>query len=194
VKKMAVYLVVLAGMSAVWVGYEVWLVLVDRRRGKGSARVDRGTRDLNFISILVGIGGAAALSSLSRFFFPGGRTVAVFWIGILAMLAGLGLRIWAVSTLGAAFRTTVETHSGQKVIQQGPYRLIRHPSYSGILLMCLGYGVAVQNWLSLAAAVLLPLAALLYRMRVEEAALRESLGPEYAEYQRRTRRLIPWVW
>jgi protein-S-isoprenylcysteine O-methyltransferase Ste14 len=181
-------------MSAVWVGYEVWLVLVDRRQGKGGARVDRGTRYLNFLAILLGIGGAAALSGLSRFFFPGGRTAAVFWIGILVMLAGLGLRIWAVSTLGASFRTTVETHAGQKVIQQGPYKLIRHPSYSGILLMCLGYGLAVQSWLSLAIAVLLPLAALLYRMRVEEAALQESLGPEYVEYQRRTRRLIPWVW
>jgi protein-S-isoprenylcysteine O-methyltransferase Ste14 len=191
---MAVFWITLAFMTLVWVAYEVWLVRIDRKQGKGHIGIDRGTRTLNFIAIILGISAAAILNGVSRFFFPGGRTSSVFWIGIIMMLLGLGLRIWAVSSLGASFRTTVETHADQKVVKNGPYKLIRHPSYSGILLMCLGYGIAVQNWLSLAVAVLLPLAALIYRIHVEEVALRASLGPEYEEYQRRTRKLVPWIW
>jgi protein-S-isoprenylcysteine O-methyltransferase Ste14 len=180
--------------SLVWIGFEVGLVLRDRKQNKGGTGIDRGTRYLNFLSIVLGITGAALLNGLSAFFFPGGRTGLVFWIGILVMALGLGLRILAIQTLGAAFRTTIETHEHQPVIRNGPYRLIRHPSYSGILLMCLGYGLAVQNWLSLLVAVLLPLSALAYRMRVEEKALVASLGPEYEEYQRHTKKIIPWIW
>jgi protein-S-isoprenylcysteine O-methyltransferase Ste14 len=118
----------------------------------------------------------------------------VFFIGLAIMLTGMLLRYWAVTTLGAAFRTTIETDNDQKVVSSGPYRLIRHPSYCGWLLICFGYGIAVQNWLSLLVAVLLPLTALLYRIHLEEKALAASLGPEYTEYQKRTKKLLPWVW
>ena len=102
--------------------------------------------------------------------------------------------MWSVATLGASFRTTVETHEGQSVVSSGPYRLIRHPSYSGILLICLGFGLTTQSWLSLACAVIPGLAALLYRIRIEEAALVAAMGSDYRAYQRRTKRLVPWLW
>ena len=64
----------------------------------------------------------------------------------------------------------------------------------GVLLICIGFGLAVQNWLSLAIAVVPSVAALLYRIRVEERELVSSLGSAYVQYQKRTRRLIPWIW
>jgi protein-S-isoprenylcysteine O-methyltransferase Ste14 len=166
----------------------------DAAHGKGKTGSDKGTRYFNSIAIWAGITGAAILNGFPEFFFPGGRTSAGFFIGIAIMLAGLALRIWSVATLGASFRTTVETHRDQKMVSHGPYRLLRHPSYSGMILICCGYGIALQNWLSLLVAVLLPLSALLYRIHVEEAALASSFGPDYIEYQKHTKRLIPWVW
>jgi protein-S-isoprenylcysteine O-methyltransferase Ste14 len=60
--------------------------------------------------------------------------------------------------------------------------------------MCLGYGIAVQNWLSVTAAVLPPLLALINRMQVEENALVVSMGSEYETYRSRTKKIIPWIW
>jgi protein-S-isoprenylcysteine O-methyltransferase Ste14 len=186
--------ILLTTISIIWIAFEILLIVRDRIRGKGKTRNDRGTRYINLIAIFVGITLAGVLSRDTGFFLPGGRSITGFWIGLCIMLLGFALRIWSVVTLGASFRTTVETHTDQRVVRRGPYRLLRHPSYSGLLLMCVGYGIAVQNWLSLAFAVILPLAALLYRIRIEEAALVSSIGSDYVEYQRKTRKLIPWVW
>ena len=191
---MTIYVALLILIPAIWIAFEIWLVLRDKSRGKGKTPSDKGTRYFNFIAITIAIAMAAILNGIPGFVFPGGKTPVMFFVGIAIMLIGMALRYWAVATLGAAFRTTVETDQGQKVVSAGPYKLIRHPSYSGWLLACCGYGVAVQNWLSLLAAVLIPLAALLYRIHVEEAILVSALGPEYVEYQKRTKRLIPWIW
>jgi protein-S-isoprenylcysteine O-methyltransferase Ste14 len=191
---MTIYIILLILIPAIWIAFEISLVIRDNARGKGKTTSDKGTRYFNFIAITVGILAAALLSNIQKFIFPGGKTPAVFFIGIGIMLVGMALRYWAVLTLGAFFRTTIETEQDQKVVSSGPYRLIRHPSYCGWLLVCLGYGIAVQNWLSLLAAFLLPLIALLYRIQVEERVLASSLGIAYVEYQKNTKKLIPWIW
>jgi protein-S-isoprenylcysteine O-methyltransferase Ste14 len=191
---MTLYILLLILIPAIWIGLEIGLVLRDRSRGKGTTTSDKGSRNYNFIAITAGILAAALLNGVPKFIFPGGKTPVIFFIGIAIMLLGMALRYWAVVTLGAFFRTTIETEPDQKVINSGPYKLIRHPSYAGWLLICLGYGVAVQNWLSLLVALLFPLAALLYRIRTEERVLVSSLGSAYAEYQKKTKRLLPWIW
>jgi protein-S-isoprenylcysteine O-methyltransferase Ste14 len=191
---MTIYILLLILLPTIWVAFEIGLVMRDNSRGQGKTALDKGTRYFNFIAITVGITVAAILNGSSKFFFPGGRTNTVFLIGIAIMSIGMALRFWSVFTLGKAFRTTIETDKDQRVVSNGPYKLVRHPSYSGWLLMCCGYGIAVQNWLSLLVAVILPLVALLYRIRIEEAALVAAFGSEYLEYQRHTKKLIPWVW
>ncbi len=191
---MTLYILLLIFIPTIWIALEIGLVIRDNASGKGTTTRDQGTRYLNFIATIVGILAAAGLSGLSKFFFPGGRTSTIFFIGVAVMLLGMALRYWAVSILGAAFRTTIETDRDQKVVSSGPYKLIRHPSYTGWLLICCGYGIAVQNWLSLLVAVILPLAAVLHRIHLEEPALAASFGPEYIEYQQHTKKLIPWIW
>jgi protein-S-isoprenylcysteine O-methyltransferase Ste14 len=191
---MTIYIILLIAITTILIVLEIGLVIRDNARGKGKTASDKGTRYFNFIAITVGIVAAAILNGVQEFVFPGGKTPAVFCVGIAIMLLGMALRYWAVITLGASFRTTIETTRDQKVVTTGPYKLIRHPSYCGWLLICCGYGIAMQNWLSLLVAVLLPLTALLYRIHVEEKVLVSSLGTEYVEYQKRTKRLIPWVW
>ena len=191
---MGLYVLLISIISFVWFSFEIWLMVRDAVRGKGKTTNDKGTRYFNFIAIAIGFTAAGYLNGIPAFFFPGGRTPVVFFIGMAIMLAGMALRYWAIGALGSSFRTTIETDISQKVISSGPYRLIRHPSYSGLLLICCGYGVALQNWLSLLAVILIPLAALLYRISIEEKVLAKSLGPDYVDYQKRTKKLIPWVW
>jgi protein-S-isoprenylcysteine O-methyltransferase Ste14 len=191
---MTIFSAVLRGISAIWIGSEVYLVVRDRIQDKGKTDRDRGSRYLILISVIGGIAAGAIVNRNAAFFFADGGTTWLSWAGIIIMLLGISLRAWAIVTLGRSFRTTVETHPDQHVCQQGPYRLVRHPAYSGVLLICIGFGTAVQNWLSLAIAVVPPAAALLYRIHVEEIELVTSLGSEYAEYQKRTKRLIPWIW
>ena len=139
---MTLYIVLLILMPTIWIAFEVGLVIRDNSRGRGKTTSDKGTRYFNFSAITVGIIVAAILSGFSNFFFPGGKTITIFFIGIAVMLIGMALRCWAVFTLGASFRTTIETDRDQRVVSNGPYKLIRHPSYGGWLLICGGYGVA----------------------------------------------------
>jgi len=144
--------------------------------------------------MLVGLTLAGVLSRKKAFIFPWGWSDTVFWIGFAVLILSLAFRLWAIAVLGSSFRTTVETHENQQVVRSGPYRLLRHPSYTGLLLACLGFGIAVQNWLSLLLAVALPLTALLYRIHVEEKELVASLEAKYQRYQEETKKLIPWIW
>jgi protein-S-isoprenylcysteine O-methyltransferase Ste14 len=107
---------------------------------------------------------------------------------------GLAVRVWAVLTLGGSFRTYVEVDADQAVVTHGPYRWVRHPSYTGLLLIALGFGLGIGNWLSLAICVAVPLLGLLPRIAVEEAEMVRVLGDEYRRYQRETYRLIPRLW
>lgn len=181
-------------ISALWIAFEISLVIRDRLQGKGRTDKDQGTRYINFIAITVAMIAAGRLDGISKFWFPGGRTLAVFWLGFAILLSGALLRVWSIVILGSSFRTTVEVSDNQHVVQRGPYKIVRHPSYSGALLMCCGYGIAEQNWLSLAIAIGLPLIAFLYRISVEETALVSGIGPEYQEYQKHTKKLIPGIW
>lgn len=191
---MEIYTWLLTGMTVIWIAYEVWLVIRDRLRGKGKTVMDRQTRNYNFLLFTLGMTVAGILSGFPQFWFMTARSQAVYWVGFTIMWLGLILRIWSVATLGYSFRTTVEVDQNQPVVKHGPYKWIRHPSYSGLLLICCGFGIAVQNWLSLTVVIVLPLLALLYRIRIEEAALLTETGKPYQEYQRHTKRLIPGIW
>ncbi len=114
-------------------------------------------------------------------------------IGIGMMLLGVALRWWAIATLGRYFTLDVAVRSTQPVVQSGPYRFVRHPAYSGTLLTLLGVGLALDNWASVVALLAGGLIGLLYRVRVEERALAETLGQPYVDYMRHTRRFIPYL-
>jgi protein-S-isoprenylcysteine O-methyltransferase Ste14 len=120
-----------------------------------------------------------------------GRSL-VFGLGIAVALLGIALRWWAVLTLGRFFTTRVMTRPDQTVVQSGPYRWVRHPSYTGALLTVLGVLLCNTNWLSVACFVI-ALPGFAYRMQVEEGALLTALGEAYRDYMRRTKRLVPFV-
>lgn len=162
-------------------------------RDPTARRQDRGSYYVVVVATIVGLFVGFALSVTWR-------AAAIPWIrpqvtiaGIALMLLGVALRWWAIAVLGRYFTLDVAVHSTQTVVQSGPYRFVRHPSYSGTLLTLLGVGLALDNWASLVAVLAGGLIGHLYRVRVEERALREALGEPYAEYMRRTKRFIPFV-
>ena len=97
-------------------------------------------------------------------------------------------------TLAGSFSTFVRADAGQSVIDHGPYRWVRHPSYTGLLLITLGLGLGARNWLSLLVCAVVPALGLLPRITVEESELARVLGEDYRGYQRTTRRLVPGLW
>ena len=114
--------------------------------------------------------------------------------GLVLLVAGTALRWAAIRALWDYFTVNVSILEGQRIVRRGLYRVVRHPSYTGLLLRYLGFGLAFANWLS-AALIFLPLlAATLYRIRVEEAALGEHFGEEYTAYARETKRLVPGLY
>jgi protein-S-isoprenylcysteine O-methyltransferase Ste14 len=121
----------------------------------------------------------------------GGRQV-VFVLGLVLALGGVAVRQYAIASLGRFFTVRVMTAPGQTVVESGPYRYVRHPSYSGSLMTVLGVLLLSTNWLSLACFVV-ALPGFIYRIRVEEQALTRALGDPYRDYMRRTRRLVPFV-
>jgi protein-S-isoprenylcysteine O-methyltransferase Ste14 len=116
------------------------------------------------------------------------------FLALAIMILGIGLRVWAARTLGRYYTRTLLTTEEQKVIKTGPYAKIRHPGYLGNILLWSGFGVLSSN---LDVALLFPVmfvAAYLYRISVEERMLAGALGDDYAEYRRRTYRLIPLIY
>jgi protein-S-isoprenylcysteine O-methyltransferase Ste14 len=113
--------------------------------------------------------------------------------GLGLYVLGQALRGWAMTTLGDWFQGALVVRSGQRVVDAGPYRLIRHPAYAGGILRTVALGFVLDNWLSLLLLVVGKLAFVGLRIRREEKVLRSGLEP-YEEYQRRTSRLVPGIW
>jgi protein-S-isoprenylcysteine O-methyltransferase Ste14 len=114
--------------------------------------------------------------------------------GMVIFAAGIALRGWSFKELGRCFSYAIAVSRDLPVISTGPYRLIRHPSYAGGLLICIGLGLTSANWISLAAMTLLPLAALVWLIHVEESALVTTLQGRYRSYAFHTKHLVPLVW
>ncbi|MDG3015431.1 isoprenylcysteine carboxylmethyltransferase family protein [Speluncibacter jeojiensis] len=115
-----------------------------------------------------------------------------FAAGLVVAVCGQGLRLRAVHQLGAAFTVRVQTAPGQRVVDTGLYRRIRHPSYTGALICALGFTIAYTNWLS-PLTVLVLAAAYVVRIPHEERVLIAGLGEPYRRYIGRTKRVIPFV-
>ncbi|MGZ4849584.1 MAG: methyltransferase family protein [Halobacteriota archaeon] len=113
--------------------------------------------------------------------------------GIILMATGIAVRQWSIAVLGRFFSGVVGVQKDQTLVEEGPYRYVRHPSYTGALIFFVGLGLALQSWGAVLALVLIFAVVYGYRMHLEEKVLISQLGEAYISYSRRTKRLIPYV-
>jgi protein-S-isoprenylcysteine O-methyltransferase Ste14 len=161
-------------------------------RGGRSARTRRRDRG-SFLLIYVGV----VVYFIIAFSFAGDGIAklpsAAYYLGIIIMVLGIVIRQWAIAVLGRFFSRTLRVQQGQTVVETGPYRYVRHPSYTGTLIFFVGFGLALQSWGAVLALVPIFAVAYGYRIHVEEKLLIAELGEAYVSYARRTKRLIPYV-
>ena len=171
--------------------YRSWF----RRIEAGAVNRDRGSHLVVLSAIYAGVFLAIVVANAHLPFTQITRyQEGVFWLGIALMLTGFAFRHYAIHVLGRFFTHTVATRPGQHVVDTGPYRLIRHPSYSGSLLTFAGLGLTMGNWASIVLLLLGAGIGFAYRVHVEEQALCTDLGQAYRDYMQRTRRFVPYVW
>ncbi len=163
-------------------------------RGRGAAmRRDRGTRLVVGLAVYLGVAAALAIANVS-----GLRVFANNWwtlgLGIAIVLVGAALRDWSILSLGRYFRREVTIEPSQRLVRRGPYRALRHPSYAGLVLIFAGFGLTFGSWVGAGVALLIVFVGMLPRIRVEERALAQAFGAEYADYANSTARVLPHVW
>lgn len=169
---------------------EIGLAFLTRSRLRGMRSEDHGSMRLLWIAIGVGLAAAIAAEWVRAARLP--VPLPVLRAVALALLAGgLALRWAAIVHLGRFFTVDVAIAGAHRVVDTGPYRFVRHPSYTGLLLAFLGLGLSFANALSLVALMVPVALAVAHRVGHEEAALRAALGAEYEAYCARTRRFVP---
>jgi protein-S-isoprenylcysteine O-methyltransferase len=176
-------------VAVFWVtewAFNAWM-----RPGARDRMEDRGSGRWLAVAFPLAWIGAFALVHVPQAAFG---TAATLNAGIAVMVVGQIVRWWSIATLGRFFTTYVAIRSGHRVVQSGPYRFVRHPSYTGILLIHLGAALCFGNALSVVALLVPVWWGLANRMRIEEAALAEAFGAEYREYMARTKRLLPGLY
>jgi protein-S-isoprenylcysteine O-methyltransferase len=170
------------------------------RQGQSAQSLDTDASDRNSTRL---IGGALLTSMLAMLLAPllnrlPPRPTAIpaplGWAGLGLMLSGIGVCAWANKTLGAFYTRTLRVTEEQHIVETGPYRLVRHPGYTGSMLLWLGAGLATMNWLITTIIAIVTASAYIYRIQSEEIMLEQSFGDDYHTYQRRTWKLFPPIY
>jgi len=184
VRPQAVFLL----LNLIWGAYEVYLG-VRRRAGHGCR--DGGTLGLLWRVLMLCIAAAVLIAMSGHGRVPASWLGSMQWIGSALLAGGLLLRAWSIHVLARFFTVDVSVQAGHQLVERGPYRWVRHPSYTGALLAFLGLGVGLGNAFALPVLMLPVLWAFWRRIAVEEAVLREAFPGAYAAYAARTGRLLP---
>jgi protein-S-isoprenylcysteine O-methyltransferase Ste14 len=186
------------GPFAVLLGVTALAWVIPELRQALTRRSEAVTADRGSLMVLRAafVGGALVAVSAERV-LPAAAiqpAAAGAWLGLAFLWSGIVLRLWSFRTLGRYFTFTVQTSRDQPVIRAGPYRFVRHPGYTGLLLAIIGVSFFFGNWVSTVGLAIAATAGLVYRIRVEERALVQTLGDTYRDYAATRKRLVPLLW
>jgi protein-S-isoprenylcysteine O-methyltransferase Ste14 len=176
-----------------WVASEVLIAVATRTRKSAGKVRDRGSQLILWIVIVISV----TACEWMRRIMPANMFGRAAWLktaSVVVLIAALAIRWTAVFALEKSFSANFAIRESQKVMRTGLYRIVRHPSYLGLLMVFVAIGIHSRNWVSFVVAIVPTAAALIYRIQVEEMALREAFGEEYVQYSRVTKRLVPGVY
>jgi len=178
----------------VWAFLPEWKIVKGGREGaKRADSKDSGSMRVLLGGMWIALFVAYLLAFVKSWSFPRSAQLPLFVIGVLMIFLGSVLRRYCWRTLGEYFTGDVRARPDQPVISSGPYRLVRHPSYTAGMMMFIGIGLALGSWLSLALLTIATIATYSYRVAVEERALLDTIGEPYDAYMKERKRFIPYV-
>ncbi|MCL4562420.1 MAG: isoprenylcysteine carboxylmethyltransferase family protein [Chloroflexi bacterium] len=173
----------------IWFVVELLNTFIFGRPQRDRRRSDRGSYWMILLMIYANNSLIFILRGVGLGILPASFQIA----GIALIWAGIFLREWSIFLLGPSFSIVVQVKSNQKLITTGPYRWMRHPSYTGSILTLAGIGLGVGTWVGAVLAIAIAIVGYSYRVRVEERVMLEAFGQEYLEYMHHTGRFVPWI-
>ncbi|MFN2635429.1 MAG: isoprenylcysteine carboxylmethyltransferase family protein [Gemmatimonadaceae bacterium] len=178
----------------VWAFWPEWKILIKARNGAKTP----DSKDGGSIGVIMGLTWIALFIAFPASFvpalsFPGRARLPLFIAGLLMIVLGSLLRRYCWRTLGEYFTGDVQARADQPVIMSGPYKLIRHPSYTAGIMMFIGIGLALGGWLGLVLITVAIISAYCYRVAVEERALLATIGEPYRTFMSTRKRFIPYI-
>lgn len=180
-------------LGLVYLFSEVLLTITRRSRSRTGTKQDKSTLGVLWLVIMASVvAGIYVDLNWRAAALPLGKILA--FAGVVLFVAGLVLRWWAIVTLGRFFTVDVVVEKDHEVVERGPFRSVRHPSYAGVLLAFVGFALTLRNWAALLIILVPIFAVFMRRMKVEEEALSRALGARYTDYMKRTKRLVPGVY
>jgi len=180
-------------LGTTWAAIEIAIATKTRVQFTSTTQLEYRSESLIWLVVVIALVAALWLKQQHLVTLP----IAIFNRQIIAMvffITGIVLRCYAVFSLGEFFSTTVITQDSHILIEKGPYRVIRHPAYTGLLSSFFAAGIAMGDGLALL-ILICPIAYVLsQRIRIEEQWLSKHFGNIYNDYCLRTKKLIPWLY
>jgi protein-S-isoprenylcysteine O-methyltransferase len=186
--------------ALVFWGAYVWSFLPEWKIVRGGVEGAKSADSKDGGSIKVLLGGMWIALMLGFFLsfvktgsFSPGAQLPAFAIGVALMILGSLLRRWCFRTLGQYFTGDIKARADQPVIRTGPYRFVRHPSYTAGIMMFTGIGLGLGSWFSFVLITIASIATYWYRVTIEERALLDTIGEQYASFMKERKRFIPYI-
>jgi len=176
---------------AIWFFSEVILSLLLRSKNKGFKSKDNNTLKIIWLLIFIAIFLAVYATNFN---FSIANSAIINYVGLLFICIGVVLRFAVIVNLGKFFTVDVTIKDNHKLKTNGFYRYLRHPSYTASLLSFIGFGISLNNWISLMLIIGLVLIGFLIRIKIEEKVLINYFGTEYLNYKKHTQKIIPFIY
>ena len=177
--------------------YSLWFlseIILNRLRRSNSS--DKKGADKNSLLLIwVVVIPVIVISSYiaQRFYIPIVESQWTGYTGLAIMIIGIVIRLLVIKSLGRYFTVDVTIRQDHQLKKDGFYSLVRHPSYFASWLSFAGFGISVNNWISFLLVSVSALAVFMYRIKVEEEVLINQFGPQYLEYKKSTKAIIPFI-
>lgn len=183
---------ILAVTYSIWFLSEILINRFLRSKKTDKKNADKGSIYFIWLTIIIGI--FTAVFVANKYYFPILKEANIVYIGLFLIFIGIIFRLIIIASLGQFFTVDVTIKQNHKLKKDGFYKYLRHPSYSASLLSFIGFGITLNNWISLVLITVLILMTFIIRIKIEEKILMEHFGSEYLNYKKNTKGIIPFIY